>query len=644
MTSFQPNKEIVVNVGERETRIAVLEDSRIVELHIERAERVVGSIYKCRVANVLPGMDAAFVDIGLERNAFLYVGDVLPTSETTNSVPDTAGERISFGRARRGRTATTNSPNNLQSSTPSLEQEAADAIAEMEGEDLGTQVENTDDVEEGTEPNVSPKPKKYFKRSNLRQQKILDVLKPGQELLVQVIKGPRGTKGARVSTRVSLPGRYLVLMPEGDNLGVSRKIEDARERERLKKIGERISRPGFGLIIRTEAEEKTEQELQADMDFLLQTWNDVLKESLNKKAPSIILQDLTLLYKTIRDIFGSDVSKLVIDQPAEYEKACELLERISPRLIERIHLHTGAQPIFDYYKLEDEIERLMRRKVNLKSGGSLVIDETEALTVIDVNTSKSTGGNSLSDTIVRTNIEAAAEVARQMRLRDIGGIIVIDFIDMNNQRDKQSVLKALDVALKRDRSRTKISSISALGLVEMTRKRTGETLSAFLTEECPYCKGRGHLASPESVSLLVERDLRRVVSDQRNAKRDAILVTAHPEVAEILIGVEGGNILDMEMEIERAIFVRCDENLHIEKYLVEPVDLAEMERQKSAIKKSQVMDCRLIRSVLKENGKCVAWQDGQFLDIEDSSRQPGQRAKIKVVSARRSYSVAQVLP
>ncbi len=641
-------KEILVNVGERETRIAVLEDSRLVELYIERAERVVGSIYKCRVVNVLPGMDAAFVDIGLERNAFLYVGDVMPSSEDVSGA-DT-GERISLGRARRDANAIASTTGPVErASLPvdmELQKEAADAIAEMVEEPAELLEEGDEEAEEvaatGTTP-VGPHPRSRFKRSTLRQQRIKDVLHVGQELIVQVIKGPRGTKGARVSTRVSLPGRYLVLMPETDQLGVSRKIEDAKERDRLKKIGDAIRQPGFGLIIRTEAEDKTEQELAADMEFLIQTWRQTLQQARLSRPPALILQDLTLLYKTIRDVFGSDVQKLMIDDPAEYFKANQLLERISPKLIGRIQLYDEPQPIFDYYKIEDEIERLMRRKVFLKSGGSLVIDETEALTVIDVNTSKSVGGNSLAETIVRTNLEAAVEVARQMRLRDIGGIIVIDFIDMNNQRDKQAVIKALETALKRDRSRTKISSISALGLVEMTRKRTGETLNAFLTEECPYCKGRGHLSSPESVSLFIERDLRRIVLDNRSGRREAFSICCHPDVAELLIGPEGCNIEELERLLQRALFVRADESMHLEKYVIDPCEIQEMERLRQAVKRLQVVECRVTRSLLKDSGQCVGWVDGFLVDVEASPRHVGQKLRARIMSSRRSYTTAQIL-
>ncbi|HZO88300.1 MAG TPA: Rne/Rng family ribonuclease [Chthonomonadaceae bacterium] len=680
-------KEIVVNVGERETRIAVLEEGKLVELHIERAERVVGSIYKCRVANVLPGMDAAFVDIGLERNAFLYVGDVLPTADEANATETGNGAerptRFTRGRKRGQELAL---PSRVPAESAEAPIEEADLISAAEEPDTPRSAETESDVEQAIEEaaaleaiaetgalglaiseeeeeldedeevpseasageteagKATPRPRRNLRRSVLRQQRIKDVLHVGQELLVQVIKGPRSTKGARVSTRISLPGRYLVLMPESDNLGVSRKIEDQKERDRLKKIGEKLREPGFGLIIRTEAEEKTEQELRQDRDFLIQTWRQIQESARKMRAPALVQQDLTLLFKTIRDVFGSDVSKLVIDDPAEYEKANELLERISPRLKGRVHLYDGAQPIFDHYGLETEIERLLKRKVYLKSGGSLVIDETEALTVIDVNTSKFVGSSSLAETIIKTNLDAANEIARQLRLRDIGGIIVIDFIDMSNPRDKQAVLKALETALKKDRSRTKISNISPLGLVEMTRKRTGETLTGFLTDECPYCKGRGYLPSAESVSLLVERDLRRQVNSPQNAKKEAFLVTCHPEVAELLIGPDGATIEAVERQLQRAIYIRCDEDAHIEKYAIEPGDMAEFEKNRLNYRRAQVVECRITRSLLKEPNKCIGWADGYMLDLDDGHRFIGQKAKARILDVHRSYAVGQIVP
>ncbi len=647
------SKEIIVNVGERETRIAVTEDGKLVEMHVERAERVVGSLYKCRVANVLPGMDASFVDVGLERNAFLYVGDVLPTGDDSSSGDSESRSRSTDRRPRTGSDRRANGdtpiaatiaptaveePFSDESESEAVEEptgDAADALHAAAEAELRLLDAEEDEPEAAGEADVeggkSAAPRRTFRRSALRQQRIKDVLKVGQELMVQVIKGPRSTKGARVSTRISMPGRYLVLMPEGDNLGVSRKIEDPKERDRLKKIGDRLREPGFGMIIRTEAEEKTEQELRADWDFLMQNWRQVQEKAKRVSAPALIQQDLTLLYKTIRDVFGSDVSKLVIDEPAEYEKANELLERISPNLRGRIHLYDGAVPIFDHYKIEQEMDRLLRRKVFLKTGGSLVIDETEALTVIDVNTSKFTGGGSLQETIVKTNLDAAGEIARQLRLRDIGGIIVIDFIDMNNARDKQAVLKTLEAVLKKDRSRTKISNISPLGLVEMTRKRTGETLTGFMTDECPYCKGRGHLPSAESVSLVIERDLRRQIGDPKNARKEAFLINCHPEVAELVIGPEGTNITWLEQQVQRALYVRCDLNAHIEKYTIEGGDITDFDKSRLAFRRAQIVECRVVRSLLKEPNKCIGWADGYLLDLD-------------ITDVRRSYATASVIP
>ncbi len=667
----QINKEIIVNVGERETRIAVLEDNKLVELHVERAERVVGSLYKCRVANVLPGMDAAFVDVGLERNAFLYVGDVLPASDDSGGAARNGGDE-SARKARFARTRTS-SPKPIPSpASPVLSDENDESVETLLPIEAGTETveesefealravagltEEIDDADEDEDPDGSdpaeeesgaeaaPRNRRPNRRSVLRQQKIKDVLKVGQELLVQVIKGPRSTKGARVSTRISLPGRYLVLMPEADNLGVSRKVEDPKERDRLKKIGERLRTPGFGLIIRTEAEDKSEEELRQDMEFLLQTWRQVLETTKVVRAPYLVQQDLTLLYKTIRDVFGSDVSKLVIDDPAEYEKANDLLDRISPKLKGRIHLYDGEQPIFDKYGLEAEIDRLTRRKVFLKSGGSLVIDETEALTVIDVNTSKFTGGSSLAETIVKTNLDAASEIARQLRLRDIGGIIVIDFIDMNNARDKQAVVKALETVLKKDRSRTKISTISPLGLVEMTRKRTGETLTGFMTDECPYCKGRGHLPSAESISIQVERELRRIANDPKHTRKDAFVLTCHPEVAELLIGPEGTTIEEIERLLQRVVFIRADEDAHLEKYTISPSDLAEVEKTRPHLRRAQVVECLITRSLLKEPNKCIGWADGHMLDLDDGHRFIGQKAKVRITDAHRSYAAGTLVP
>lgn len=564
-------KEIIVNVGSRETRIAVIEDDKLMELHVERGERIVGSIYKARVANVLPGMDAAFVDIGLERNAFLYVGDILPESGEETPAPAS------------------------------------------------------------------------LRRSALRNRNISELLRVGQEVLVQVTKGPRGTKGCRVSTRITLPGRYVVLTPEGEHLGVSRKITDPKERERLKRIGRELRPEGFGLIIRTEAEEKSEEELLQDIEWLQEQWRTIQETARKVKAPALVHKDYSLLYKAVRDIFSSDTTRMVIDAPEEFQKAVELANRFAPKLKSRIELYDKDEPIFDHFRIEQEIHRLMKRQVQLKSGGYLTIDETEALTTIDVNTGKFTGSTSLADTILRTNIEAAEEVARQLRLRDLGGIIVIDFIDMNSSHDRQQVMRTLERALKRDRARTKISHISPLGLVQMTRKRTGESVVELLMEPCPYCEGRGRVAAPESVSMDIERELaRRAAAEQA----EAYLVIAHPQVAELLIGPEGENVDELEHTLHCAIYVRSDPNRHMEKCDIYAGTMSDFDRAWLGFRRAQLVECTVEPSTLSTDGnpKYIGWHDGFLIDLSDGAEYVGRRVKARILEVRRSFALAEVIP
>ena len=423
------SEEIVVNVSNRETRIALLEDGKLTEYRVEREERVVGSIFKGIVQNVLPGMDAAFVDIGLERNAYLSLADVMPEEGADNS--------------------------------PSA-----------------------------------------MRRTELRRRKIKDLLRPGQQVMVQVTKGPRGTKGARVSTRIALPGRSVVLMPEAGNVGVSRKIEERGERDRLKRIGEKIQPDGFGIIMRTECEGRTEADLKADVDYLVGLWDDVLKSAKKLRAPVLVHKDQSLLFRTLRDQFGETFSRMTIDDPDEYEKVHLVASIVSPHLTDRIQLYDKDEPIFDEYGIEKELDRLMKHKVPLKSGGSLVIDEMEALTAIDVNTGKQVGSTNLEDTVLKANIEACDEILRQLRLRDMGGIIVCDFIDMEAEGARKQVLDRFSAGLEKDRARTRVGRVSSLGLVEVTRKRTGESVTQELTEICPMCAGGGsHPFEGDGVAL-----------------------------------------------------------------------------------------------------------------------------------------------
>ncbi|HRI42857.1 MAG TPA: Rne/Rng family ribonuclease [Fimbriimonadaceae bacterium] len=560
------NIEIIVNCSLRETRIAVLEDNQLMEYRVEREERVVGSIFKGIVQNVLPGMDAAFVDIGLERNAFLYVADILP-EETDNSPAS-------------------------------------------------------------------------VRRSELRRRKIKELIKPGQEIMVQVTKGPRGTKGARVTTRIALPGRYVVLMPEGNHVGVSRKIEDRTERERLRRVGDKIAVEGFGLILRTECEGRTESELRQDVAFLVKLWTQVLEAAKRQRAPACVHRDQTLLYRTIRDIFGDEIDKMVIDDPEEYEKVHLVAESVAPRMREKIFLYDRDEPIFDFYNIEADLDRLLQHKVWLKSGGYLVIDEMEALTAIDINTGKQVGSTSLSDTILKANLEAADEVCRQLRLRDMGGIIVVDFIDMEAAEDRKALLDAFTRRLERDRARTRVGKVSSLGLIELTRKRTGESVTEAITDNCPMCAGRGRIASKETVSLWIERDMRRRLHDAGNA----FFVECHPAVVESLIGADGESVEDLEHELNRGIYLRANFDIPFEEYTIRSGRIEEFDREFMGFRRAQVLECNVRRSSFESTNKIVGWTDhGYYMELLDGVGHVGHRVKVCLQDIRRSFAVADVI-
>jgi len=563
-----PNKEIVVNVSNRETRLALLEDGKLMEYRVERDERVVGSIFKGIVQNVLPGMDAAFVDIGLERNAYLSIADVMP--------------------------------------------------------------------EEGEKDN-SPA---SMRRTELRRRKIKDLLKPGQQIMVQVTKGPRGTKGARVSTRIALPGRYVVLMPEGGSVGVSRKIEDRAERDRLKRIGDRIRPEGFGLIMRTECDGRTEQELKQDVAYLKTLWADVMKNAKTLRAPACVHKDQSLLFRTVRDMFGENIHRMIIDDPDEYEKVHLVASMVAPHMRDKISLFDQDAPIFDEFGVERELDRLLQHKVPLKSGGYLVIDEMEALTAIDVNTGKHVGSTSLSDTIIKSNLEAADEILRQLRLRDMGGIIVCDFIDMEDDNDRKKVLDHFTAGLSRDRARTRVGRVSSLGLIELTRKRTGESVTQEITEICPMCQGVGRIASKDTVSLWIERDMWRKMNEEGNA----FLVECHPSVVEALIGLDGENVEDLEHEMRRGIYIRANFDMEYEEYEIRSGTIEEFDRYLMGYRRAEVLEANVRRSAFEGANKAVGWTDGGFyIELMDGMNLVGDRAKVILQDIRRSYAVADVI-
>ena len=517
---------IVINADGPETRVALVEDGYLGELYIERKRErgIAGNIYKGRVERVLPGMQAAFVNIGLEKSAYLHVSDVRGT-------PDDLKRLFAGGDA----SATSHGEE---------DEEAADAARVGSG------------------------------------ARIEDLLKEGQEIVVQVTKEPISTKGARTTRYVSLPGRHLVFMPTVDHVGISRRIASDKERRRLREIVDSMRPPGSGFIVRTVAEEVSERELKSDMEFLIKLWNEVVRRAEGGRCPALIYNDLDLLLRTVRDLFTADVEKLIIDSRAEYDRVKKFIAALMPDFTGLIELYEGNDPIFDGFGIEIEIDRALERKVWLKSGGYLIVDEMEALTAIDVNTGRFVGKSSLEDTITKTNLEACREVAEQLRIRSIGGMIVVDFIDMDRPHNREKVTRSFNDYLRKDRSKAAVTRISELGLIEMTRKRTRESLLHTLTEPCTSCEGKGYTKSRHTVSYELFRELRR---QGDLVEGDTILVEVHPDVAKVLGAADRPFLEEMEKRLQKRIMVKARGSFHVEDFEIRsPNDKAPIEKSEIA--------------------------------------------------------------
>jgi ribonuclease G len=500
------NTLLLINADGPETRVALVEDGLLGELYIERKQErgIAGNIYKGRVERVLPGMQAAFVNIGLEKSAYLHVSDVRGT-------PDDLKRLVS-------------------------------------SRDSSTRTENGDD----DEPEASP-----------GGARIEDLLKEGQEIVVQVTKEPISTKGARVTRYISLPGRHLVFMPTVEHVGISRRISSDKERRRLRELIDQMRPQGTGFIVRTVAENVPDKDLKADMDFLIKLWNNVVQRTETGRCPSLIYNDLDLLLRTVRDMFTPDVDKLIIDSRPEYDRIKKFIAAFMPDFPGQIELYTSAEPVFDGYGIEIEIDRALERKVWLKSGGYLIVDEMEALTAIDVNTGRFVGKRNLEDTITQTNLEAAREVAEQLRIRSIGGMIVVDFIDMDRSSNRSKITRAFNDFLRKDRSKAAVTRISELGLVEMTRKRTRESLLHDLTEPCSHCEGKGYTKSRRTVAYGLLRELRR----QGNLiEGDTVLVEVNPEIAQVLAGPDHVYLEEIEKRLQKRIVVKARASFAIEDF------------------------------------------------------------------------------
>jgi ribonuclease G len=465
------SKEILINVTPQETRVAILENGMLHEMYVERSRSrgIVGNVYRGKVARVLPGMEAAFIEIGLERAAFLHVSDVAGYKKQSNNA------------------------------------------------NLNEHVSN---------PQIG------------------ELLKEGQDISVQVIKDPLGTKGARLTTNITIPSRYLVFMPNSDNIGVSSRIDSEEERERLRNLllSQKDLAKSAGYIIRTAAEVATDESIASDIKYLNKQWKNI-QNAENIEAGKVVHKDLPLYLRALRDMVDDDLEQIRVDSRETFCSMLEFSESYVPEIADRIAHYPGERPIFDLHGVEDEIQKGLERKVHLKSGGYLIIDQTEAMTTIDVNTGAYVGSRNLEETIFKTNLEAAQGIARQLRLRNLGGIIILDFIDMNEEEHKRQVMRALEKALDKDHARTHISEVSTLGLVEMTRKRTRESLEHVLCGTCPTCEGRGTIKTAETVCYEIFREILR---EARQFDAKELLVLAAQEVVDLLVDEESGSLAELE--------------------------------------------------------------------------------------------------
>ncbi|QTH63195.1 ribonuclease G [Psychrosphaera ytuae] len=474
--------ELLINVTPSETRVAAVENGMLQELHVERqsANGIVGNIYLGKVSRVLPGMQAAFVDIGMEKAAFLHASDIITYDDEKDQI-------------------TSNS--------------------------------NT-------------------------ARDIKELVREGQKIIVQVVKDPLGTKGARLTTDITLPSRYLVFMPDAKHVGISQRIENDKERHRLKSIVEAHYEEGEGgYIVRTAAEGAGEEELAQDAVFLKRLWQKIIKRKKKTRNQAVLYEDLNLAFRTIRDFVSDELERVRIDSKLMYGELIAFTEEFMPEMTSKLEYYPGERPIFDLFDVEAEIKRALDKKVELKSGGYLVIDQTEAMTTIDVNTGAFVGHRSLEDTIFNTNSEATQAIARQLRLRNLGGIIIIDFIDMDSSDHQRRVLHSLELALAKDKAKTKINGFSTLGLVEMTRKRTRESLEHVLCGTCPACNGRGYIKTVETICAELLREIVRV---NRAYNADKFVVYASPAVAESLINDEYHNLAELEVFIGKQIKVKTE--------------------------------------------------------------------------------------
>ena len=530
------NKEMIISSNGHETRVAILEDDQLAELFVEREQNrgVVGNVYKGRVSKVLPGMQSSFIDIGLERDGFLYVSDVIANLDDYDKDDDEPDTNAKGGNGANGANGAT------ENAAPPERRRGRDG----RGRDR-------DEKDRGPEA------------------KIEELLKEGQDIIVQVAKEPLGTKGARLTCHVTLPGRFLVFMPTVDHIGISRKIDSRDERARLRGIVREFREQynfNGGVIIRTAASGRSKDDILADLNYFYKIWVDMRQRGEQRRAPVTVYQEPSLVAKLLRDLLTDDYSAIRIDHPGEHQRALEFIGRIMPNLASRVKRYDKDFPIFEEYGVQAELDKALRSKVWLKSGGSIVINQTEALVAIDVNTGRYVGKKTsgrLEDTIIKTNLEAAKEIVRQIRLRDLGGIIVCDFIDMEEKKNRQKVFQAVEQELRKDRAPSKALQVSDFGLVIVTRKRVKQSLERVLTEPCPYCTGAGTIKSSATVCYEILSEVKKVGSDLDGP---GVLLRVNPDIARALQEEERGVLRDLKAMLQRDVIVKPDVHLHHEQF------------------------------------------------------------------------------
>jgi Rne/Rng family ribonuclease len=557
-------KEMIISSSAHETRVAILEDDQVAEIFIERERQrgVVGNLYKGRVSKVLPGMQSAFVDLGLERDGFLYVSDVVASFDELDRLDTDDDARPASGIHQAVVTGVGNG-------------ERVASAANDSGSGIHRPATDRPDTASGirrlTDSSSGIERRGYGRgdRDRAPEPKIEELLKEGQEIIVQVAKEPLGTKGARLTSHATMPGRFLVFMPTVDHVGVSRKIESRDERGRLRGIVREFrEQTGFsgGVIIRTAAAGRPKDDITSDLRYFHRVWTEIRQKAETSRAPAVVYREQSLVAKLLRDLLTDDYTAIRIDNELEYRRVLELVERIMPSLAPKVKLYEKEYPIFEEYGVQAEIDRALRSKVWLKSGGSIVINQTEALVAIDVNTGRYVGKKTagrLEDTILKTNLEAVKEIIRQIRLRDLGGIIVLDFIDMEEKKNRQKVFQAVEQELRKDRAPSKALQVSDFGLVIITRKRVKQSLERVLTEPCPYCAGSSVIKSSSTICYEILAEVKKISADLNG---QSLVLRVNPDIARALREEERAVFKDLKQALGRDIAVRADSQLHHEQF------------------------------------------------------------------------------